>query len=445
MRQCHACLAISLRSRLWICCRVLGVCLLATSLPQSASAQPPPSDRGTADPSATFRAGVTLVRTDVIVRDADGVFVSDLQPGDFTVEADGVQQEVASLVMVLGGRVYNQLLPAAPVQPGIILPTSRVADNIAGRIIIFFVDALHLQAENTPKMRHFIKEVADTLVHEGDMVGLVSNGAAGTAVDLTYDRGQLTSAVDHIIGTGYGPRDLIMAMQEGTRGPAELRWRAHRAFWTVNEVIKNLETIEDRRKVLIYVSTGYDLNPFALQRLNRDNAPSRELRDRPTDLAAGAGFDPEVDDLFGEIERQGAVFADGELIAELTELTDAANRANTTFYTMDPRGLISEPDIGYDVPIDEWGEYMRTARSSLRSLAELTGGTAIVNTNNLEEMLRKIDAETSDYYVLGFYTDNPDPTTRTRQLAVQVNREGVAVQARTSYTFSRASVQTPQR
>ena len=195
--------------------------------------------------------------------------------------------------------------------------------------------------------------------------------------------------------------------------------------------------------MLIYVSTGYDLNPFALQRLYRDNRPDRDLRDRPLDLADGAGFTPDLFDLIGTVERQGAVFADGELTGELNELTQAANRANTTFYTMDPRGLISAPDLDYDVPFDAWREHMSTTRSSLRSLAELTGGISLVNTNNFDALLRQIDAETSDYYVVGFYTDNPDLTNRTRQLAVSVNRDGAAVRSRTSYTFSRTGVHTP--
>ncbi len=443
MRHLRAMLSTSTQFRLCACVVALGVSIVANPRAQTTPQQRAPDDENAANQSPTFRAGVTLVRTDVIVRDENGRFVPDLTPDDFRIEEDGVPQEVASLVLVHGGRVFNQLTPRAPVQEGIVLPTRRVANDTAGRIIIFFVDALHLQPEITPKVRHFIKEVADILVHEGDLVGLISNGTSSNAVDLTYNRALLDSAVNHIIGSGFSPRDLITAMQEGANGPAELAWRAHRAFWTVNLLIENLESIVDRRKVLIYVSTGYDLNPFALQRLHRDNRPDRDLRDRPIDLADGAGFDPEILDPIGRVERQGAVFADGELIGELTELTQAANRANTTFYTMDPRGLISAPDLDYDVPLDAWREYMSTTRSSLRSLAELTGGISIVNTNNFDALLRQIDAETSDYYVVGFYTNNPDPTHRTRQLGVSVNRDGVTVQSRTSYTFSRTAVHTP--
>ncbi len=397
---------------------------------------------GSTEQSPTFRTGVTLVRTDVIVRDADGAFVPDLGPADFIVKEDGVAQEVASLVLVHGGRVYTQLLPPVPTQEGIILPSRRATNNTAGRVIIFFVDELHLRPELTPKLRHFIKEVASTLVHEGDLVGLVSNGPANTSVELTYDRALLNSAANQLTGRGLGPRELIMETQNGSQGPAELRWNAHRAFWTVNELLKSLETLEDRRKVLLYVSTGYDVNPFSLQRLYRSTRRDEFLRDRPIDLASS--YDgPFEGSRIGQVERQGAIFADGELIREMDELTQAANRANTTFYTMDPRGLISSPDIDFDVPLDAWREYTQTTRSSLRTLAELTGGFSIVNTNNFDDLLAQIDAETSDYYVLGYYASNPNAFNQTRELSVDVSRPNLTVRSRGSYTFRPTTAPIP--
>ena len=41
----------------------------------------------------TFRAGVTLVNTDVIARDQAGRFVADLTRENFTVLEDGVPQD----------------------------------------------------------------------------------------------------------------------------------------------------------------------------------------------------------------------------------------------------------------------------------------------------------------------------------------------------------------
>ena len=115
-----------------------------------------------------------------------------------------------------------------------------------------------------------------------------------------------------------------------------------------------------------------------------------------------------------------------------------ANRANTSFYTVDPRGLMAGPNIDERVPIEEWSRYAFQTQNSLRMLAELTGGMAIVNRNDFARALREIDAETSDYYMLGFYTSNPDPTVRNRTLRVEVaGRDDLAIRARTHYSMPR--------
>jgi VWFA-related protein len=66
-------------------------------------------------------------------------------------------------------------------------------------------------------------------------------------------------------------------------------------------------------------------------------------------------------------------------------------------------------------------------------LAEETGGFATVNRNDLVQALKRIDQETSDYYVIGYYSSNPDQTRRRRTIEVKVNRPEVEVQHRTEY------------
>ena len=68
--------------------------------------------------------------------------------------------------------------------------------------------------------------------------------------------------------------------------------------------------------------------------------------------------------------------------------------------------------------------HLRKQQDSLRVLAEQTGGVAVVNTNDFNKALERIDAETSDYYVLGYYSTNPDPTERRRQVKeIKINRK----------------------
>jgi len=83
----------------------------------------------------------------------------------------------------------------------------------------------------------------------------------------------------------------------------------------------------------------------------------------------------------------------------------------------------------------EYSAWVRTTQDSLRVLAEETGGIAVVNQNDFDKALKRIDAETSDYYMLGYYSSNPDPLKRTRKIEVKVTRPGLNVISRTSYTL----------
>ena len=418
-----------------------AVCTLVSA--QSRPEEPGPTSVGTiGGRQPTFRTGVTLVTTDVIVRDRAGIFVPDLTRNDFRVFEDEVEQDIVSMVLVHGGRVYNQLQPTPVAQEGIILPSSRPVDDTAGRIFVLFVDDLHLTAARTPKIRQIFEEIGDNLVHEGDLFGIISSGPSSLSIDMTYDRELLYAAGNRIMGDALSVRDQVMAM-DTSRGPAEVLYRTHVAFKTARSVLRNLETVNDRRKVFIYLSEGYDFDPFPESRMysglfqQQRLASSGRLNENDYNQLYGSLPDP-LTDPFERQLRQGQQFANLDLSFEVAELARAANRANTSFYTVDPRGLVAGPDLDVEVPIEEWNRHIWQTQGTLRMLSELTGGRAVVNRNDFDDALREIDAETSDYYVLGFYTSNPDPTVRTRRLRVEVrDLDGLNIRARTHYTLPR--------
>ncbi len=371
----------------------------------------------------TFRVNVDLVTTDVIVRDGKDQFISDLKPAEFEVFEDGVKQEIVSVVLTHGGRVFNvQSPPPAPAPEGIILPPSRPTNDAAGRVFLIFIDDLHLDFQNTPRVRELIKKMLRNLVHEGDMFGIVSTGTSSISEQLTYDRQVLEGAISRATGGALKPEDIIKG-QQTQQGNAELRYRAHVAFSTAYDLMKNLEQVRNRRKAVIYISSGYDFNPFETSRL-KYQAEQYQLD----------STDPQNDPFIRQ-QNQGNNFAEADLVRELAELTRAANRANATLYTIDPRGLVAGPDLDQQVETQEWQEHVRETQDSLRVLAEQTGGIAVVNQNDFDKALKRIDAETSDYYVLGYYSTNPDPLKRTRKIEVKTARNGANVWSRTSYSL----------
>jgi VWFA-related protein len=425
-----------------VCAAALSGFVLAQSPPVGGGQQGggPTKPQIVVPQQPTFRTSIDLVTTDVIPRDSRGQFVSDLKPTEFELYEDGVKQEVVQLFMFHGGRQYSPL--TAPVQAqreGIILPASRPTNDAAGRIFIFLLDDLHLDFRNTGRIRDLVKKIRTQLVHDGDLFGVVSTGPSSIEIQLTYNLKRLDEAMNKITGGGLRPADIL---EGGTtaEGPSEVRYRAHVAFSTAFDMMQQLEQVRNRRKSLVYISNGYDFDPFRQgrnkaeqERMGANTSGQSQTNDGTDGTGASTTGSQTTDDtdLFGNTN----IFADADLARELSELTRAANRANVSIYTIDPRGLVGMPDLDETVDATEWQNYIRKSQDSLRVLADNTGGYAMVNTNDFEKGLKRIDAETSDYYVLGFYSNNPDPMRRNRKIEVKVTRKDVDVWARTSYSL----------
>ncbi len=383
--------------------------------------QPPPTQK------PTFTVKIELVTQDVIVRDSKGVFLPDLKKDEFQVYEDGVLQDIASMDLVHGGRHTNVIAPPPTEAPsGILLPTSRPQADTAGRILIFFIDDLHVEFSNTSRLRNLLKQMEKTLIHDGDMFAVQTSGPSSVAIDLTYDRKRFSNMIEKIQGSELKPSEIING-PEGAEGPSEVRYRAHVAFSTVNDMLQTLDQVHNRRKALIYVSDGYDFNPFENARTGQGD-PNNIYESRQ------GLTDPGTTDPFSQSGRE---FADADLVRDIAELTRTANRANVTMYTVDPRGLVGMGDLDEQVDPTEWLDYLHKAQDSLRVLAEQTGGFAVINQNDFTKALQKIDAETSDYYILGYYSKNPDPTKRWRTIEVKITRPDVTVIARKGYQLKR--------
>jgi VWFA-related protein len=421
---------------------LLGATLCAQT---AAPAQPAPTQTD----RPTFSIQVDLVTTDVIPRDNKGNFISDLNKNEFEIYEDGVKQEITSMTVSHGGRITNVLAPPPPVlaSEGLVLPPTRPVNDVSGRIFVFFVDDLHLQFGNTGRVRELFKKISKQLIHDGDLFGIVSSGPSSISVQMTYDKRRLDEAINKMTGSELKPEEIIDQSGGSPGAPSEVRFRAGVAFKTVYELLQNLDKVRDRRKALVYVSDGYDLNPFEDSRLGLmdpsspflQNTMQRELNQEAKFSGEDRAQDPTLTH-----PRAAGQFSDAELTSMLGELTREANRSNVTMYTIDPRGLVGPlSDLDQEVEPVQWQAFVRKSQDSLRVLAEETGGIAVVNQNDFDKALQRIDAETSDYYVLGYYSTNPDPTQRRRRIEVRVTRPEVSVWSRKEYVLRAVPLAQP--
>jgi hypothetical protein len=129
-------------------------------------------------------------------------------------------------------------------------------------------------------------------------------------------------------------------------------------------------------------------------------------------------------------------------VRQLREVTQAANRHNTSIYAIDPRGLVAGGDVTATVrpgcgavPI---GQRLRMTQDTLRELSDETDGRAVVDRNALEDGLNQILRDSSFYYLLGYSSTAAQPDGKFHQIRVRVKRAKVDVRARKGYWASTA-------
>ena len=208
---------------------------------RSQNAQPEPAAACRADSaqqSPTFRVQIDAVTMDVIVKDDQGRFVPDLKKDEFEIYEDGVKQDISSMTMSHGGRVTNVLeAPPPPPPEGIILPPVRRVVDTSGRIFLFFVDDLHLQFQNSGRVRELFKKIREepdsrrrSVRHrlERSVVDLAGHDLRPQALRRgdQEDRGQRAEAErDHQRGIGLGRSDRA-ALQRARRVLDDARKRS---------------------------------------------------------------------------------------------------------------------------------------------------------------------------------------------------------------------------
>ena len=113
------------------------------------------------------------------------------------------------------------------------------------------------------------------------------------------------------------------------------------------------------------------------------------------------------------------------------QLTDGLGRKVDFKNTM----IIMTSNIGVR-QLKDFGDGVGFATAARQQSADEMGKAVI------EKALKRIDAETSDYYMIGYYSNNPDPLKKRRRIEVKVNRPGMNVFHKTFYTLRPRDVST---
>jgi VWFA-related protein len=448
--------------------------LLAAAGPRAAG-----DDGGKSQPPAPAeffeQVQVSVVNVEVWVSDKLGNRVTGLAPTDFQVLEDGKPVEVTNFfteeysdsLLPAGGSaaaaaVAGTTAPeAAPAQPApALLPAAGEPHTVPPDQqlnLVIFIDDLHILPADRKRVLDRLEGWVEDRVISGDNLMLVAFDRKLRVIQpFTHDRWAIVDGVHHL--------DKASA-----QGPlAQAQWRQTMGL------IAQLASPSAGNRDMPQIDTAYDLVRSYVQARTselKQTAAALEqtvrmvsgLPGRRSVLYVSGGLEQrpgeelyqELADAFGQAairdqtsQMQTVIEPSAEALqSDQSELFDdvsrAANAERVTLYTLDARGndggsMASAEngsrDLGSGISGRIGIEQMRNSNlvEPLIALAADTGGTSIINSNNLDNSLASMAADFDSYYSLGYRSPHGGDG-ELHKIEVHTNRPGLTLRYRTSY------------
>lgn len=420
-------------SVLWVASAVLAG---AAALPAREQDAPAPAGEESWQFGETI--DVNLVNLDVYVTDKSGEPVLGLTRDDFELLEEGRPMPISNFYAVedglptSGGVAPTETAEGAEAAPPEQADAERPAVPDEQRLhLVVYIDNFNIRPFNRNRVFRRLREFLNGL-GRGDRVMLVSyDRSLHYRHPFTSDPQLISQALfelEDMTGSAVHQdsdrRDLLRQINEADE-LSQVYWHvrtfAESAYNDLSFTVDAMREIVDTlaglpgRKALLYVSDGLAMRPgeemfyMLLQKFNDTSV-----------MSTSQEFD--ASRLFEELASQ-------------------ANANRVAFYTIDAAGL--RPPSAASVEVAEISQaglttfYDQTLVSNLQAplltLAERTGGKAIVNTNDVGPALEDVSRGFRNYYSLGF-TPNHSGSGRQYDLEVRVKgRKDLTVRHRETY------------
>jgi VWFA-related protein len=346
-----------------------------------------------------------LVVEAITVKDKQGNSVDGLTADDFTLTEDGVAQKIRFSEHESLSTTATPLPSSKPQDEEITifrkLTRSQLAPEPADsthykdrRLLALYFDMSAMPPGDQLRALEAAEKFIRTQMTPVDLVAILryQGGSVDVLQDFSSDRNRLLSILQTmIVGEGQGNADSIDDASSADTGAAFGQDDSEFNVFNTDRQLSALQTAAtmlgtlNEKKALIYFASGLRLN----------------------------GVDNQ---------------------AQLHATVDAAIRAGVSFWPIDARGLVASAPLGdatQGSPGNQ-GMYSGTAalannsnfqisQDTLYSLAGDTGGKALLDDNDLGHGILQAQHALSDYYLLEYYTTNPNLDGRFRKIHVAVS------------------------
>lgn len=377
---------------------------------------------------------VNVVNVDVVVTDGKGRPVTGLEAADFELLEDGRAVEITHFSFVGG-------TPAAagsgtsdggdPLQPALGERDSTAAVEADGLWLVIYVDNLHLRLFERTRALDKLQALVREQLSPADRVMVVTYDRAlrarlGFTSDLERveatlrDLGGLPAGGDRhdseqrrllrFIETASGPKDAVEAIRPHAGQVRGDLWGALKGLEEAVDLVAGLPG----SKSILYVSGGLPLKPGAM--------------------------------LFNAVEyRWPGLLGIHELMlfdqtTEFENLGRHASARGVVLHTLDAAGVRAARSSGVEeelknvvaISANMDADLRTNHQLPLRQLADVSGGRAILNRNDVGPALAQLSEQMHSYYSLGFTPDRVRDDAFHR-LTVRVRRDDVRLRYRHGY------------
>lgn len=370
------------------------------------------------------RVEVHLISIYATAYDGKGNQIQGLTKDDFEVLEDGRAQKITHFLEIQGRRPVQIFTMGETVKPVPDEPLPVRTQELLAEKFIFYIDNLNIH----PLQRNQVLDKLAAFIEErftGEAQGMVVSfeRKLNIRTPLTSDPALLLQALEEVKQqTGEATArlnartDIIDRIEESTRFNEALAYVNGFAMEVRNETNITMKVLKDflvvmggitGRKSLVYVCSGLPQTPgIELYNYLQTKYP----------------------------DKNNMVFTStNDMTSVYKSVINQANASDVSFYTLDVGGLRSLGGQGIAESKLQAYEISTSVEShnltdTLSSMAQETGGVAIINTNDFVKGLSKIGSAMDNYYFIGYQ--------RNRSLEDRLHTLQVKLKGRKAYQIN---------
>ena len=376
---------------------------------------PPPQPPQQQQPTPTFRARVDTVSVDATVLDRQGNPVTDLKAEDFEIRENRKVQTIETFKFI-DVEAMRAERPAPYRDLTSLSDQRREAARDDTRLLVIFLDDYHVRIGNSLRIREQLAAFVSNLTPH-DLVALMYPLTNASALTFSRNHDGTAAALMNFQGRKYDytPRNAYEERYQLQPPEALERLRNEITMSALETVCAFVGSLREGRKTVLFVSEG----------LTGTLPPGIRTKGSIVNRPPGTQ-DPTIDDRM-------AFIGTTDVLRLLRQVYAAAGRANTSVYTIDPRGLTtSESEITDNMSPGDT-RALNEAQDSLRTLADQTDGRAIVGRNDPIPGLQQMVRDSGAYYLLGYTSTEAPRDGKFHPIEVRVKRPNVDVRHRKGY------------